>query len=288
MTKVVILGSTGMLGSAVKQAFEDFNGSVITTSRNEDGSSAKFVAGKDEVSKFLSGLSLESGDYVINCIGIIKPYIKDEITGQRENAIDINSKFPYELARFAEQTGVRVIQIATDCVYSGSKGAYNEHDLHDALDVYGKSKSLGEVPSQNVLHLRVSIIGPEVGRSTSLFEWVRNQPEASEITGYSDHLWNGVPTKHYGKLVRGIIESDIYQSGVFHVVPENPLTKFQLVSVIADISGRSDINIVEKPSGNVIDRTLSTVNGEFNSAAWRAAGYSEVPNVETIVREILS
>ena len=57
--------------------------------------------------------------------------------------------------------GARVLQIATDCVYSGAQGAYVETDLHDALDVYGKTKSLGECQEPNVYHLRCSIIGPE-------------------------------------------------------------------------------------------------------------------------------
>ena len=40
-------------------------------------------------------------------------------------------------------------------------GVYVETDLHDALDVYGKTKSLGECQEPNVYHLRCSIIGPE-------------------------------------------------------------------------------------------------------------------------------
>src|SRR5437868_4207618 len=74
---------------------------------------------------------------VINCIGLIKPYC-DNV----QSAIKVNALFPHKLP-------ANSIQIATDCVYSGSKGGYIETDPHDALDVYGKTKSLGEAKHLN-------------------------------------------------------------------------------------------------------------------------------------------
>jgi dTDP-4-dehydrorhamnose reductase len=47
------------------------------------------------------------------------------------------------------KSNCKIFQIATDCVFSGSKGNYNEKNLHDAFDVYGKSKSLGEINNKN-------------------------------------------------------------------------------------------------------------------------------------------
>ena len=44
---------------------------------------------------------------------------------------------------------LKVIQIATDCVFDGLKGNYTEDDKHNAIDVYGKTKSLGEVSADN-------------------------------------------------------------------------------------------------------------------------------------------
>jgi dTDP-4-dehydrorhamnose reductase len=57
---------------------------------------------------------LEGYDYIINAAGVIKPYCSDI-----ENAIRVNSLFPYMLPS-------NTIQIATDCVYSGSKGGFVE------------------------------------------------------------------------------------------------------------------------------------------------------------------
>ncbi len=88
---------------------------------------------------------IDGHEWVINAIGITKPLIHDDNALEVERAVRINSLFPHLLARKAAAVGARIIQIATDCVYSGRKGNYTESDEFDALDVYGKTKTLGEV-----------------------------------------------------------------------------------------------------------------------------------------------
>ena len=291
MTIVLILGATGMLGTAVMNEFLNFEGDVVVTTRGEklEGlpnsiSQQSFDATTDDPAAAFKGLG--KVDFVVNCIGIIKPHISDSDDKQRLNALQINSLFPQKLADWASQTGTRVIQIATDCVFSGHKGSYLESDAHDALDVYGKSKSLGEVPNPSMMHLRVSIIGPEVGRSTSLLEWVRNQPQGAQIFGFTDHVWNGVTTTHFGKIARGIIDSNLFKAGVFHIIPGNRLPKDKLVEKIASVFGRNDIEIQPKASGNTVDRTLETIDTEFNVRLWAAAGYETPPTIERMLEEI--
>jgi dTDP-4-dehydrorhamnose reductase len=178
VSNVLILGGTGMLGHAVLEEFGGFSGNVNFTSRSGSGIPFDVLSHSvDELAKFVG-----NGDYIINCLGITKPHINDDNEQDVARAKLVNSYFPAELASLAEMTGSRVIQIATDCVFSGRKGHYLETDVHDAEDVYGQTKSLGEVVSDNVMHIRVSTIGRELGRSTLLLEWVlshaqgRNHP----------------------------------------------------------------------------------------------------------------
>jgi dTDP-4-dehydrorhamnose reductase len=280
-----------MLGSAVLEEFEGFVGEVLVTARGEkleslpDGVRAvKFDASRDSLDEAFKAIG--KIDFVVNCIGIIKPYINDSDDRQRLNAIQINSLFPQQLSDWASTSGAKVIQIATDCVFSGATGGYVETDSHDALDVYGKSKSLGEVPNSSMMHIRVSIIGPEQGRSTSLLEWVRNQPKDAKIFGFTDHLWNGVTTNHFGKIARGIVEAGLFRPGVFHLVPGDKVPKNVLVSKIASVFGREDITIEPKASGSTVDRTLNTDDVDFNSKLWEAAGYPTAPTIEQMLEEI--
>ena len=289
MTTVAVLGTTGMLGNSVVQEFAKFDGELIGSARNKQtderlAKSFLLDANSNDLPKPL--VELGESDFVINCVGVIKPYIDDNSASSRKNALLINGLFPYLLEALATERGFKVIQIATDCVFSGIKGNYVETDFHDAVDVYGKSKSIGEVPSANMMNLRASIIGPEVGRSTSLFEWVRNQPQNARIQGYTDHHWNGVTAASFAKVCKGIVESQGFVSGVQHLIPGDTVTKSQLVNHIARKTNRHDIEIVDSPSGTETDRTLATANSAQNLKLWANAGYKTIPNIFDLVDEI--
>jgi dTDP-4-dehydrorhamnose reductase len=291
MSTVLILGASGMLGSAVLKEFSTFQGELIATTRSGtslvDDSNVKFLKFDAATDDLDSTFSMPI-DFVVNCIGIIKPYINDSDPKQAETAFEINGAFPNRLEAWASKNGAKVIQIATDCVFSGTKGNYLESSEHDALDVYGKSKSMGEAKGASMMHLRVSIIGPEVDRNSSLLEWVRNQPKNAEISGYTDHFWNGITSFHFAKIARGIIENEIFEPGVFHVLPQDSVTKSQLVGLIAEYLGRSDIKVNPTATGAYINRTLDTRNPAKNKALWRSAGYESPPSIEQMVSELIT
>jgi len=289
MATVAVLGTTGMLGNSVVQEFAKFDGELIGSNRNKQtdkrlARSFLLDANSNDLPKPL--VDLGEGDFVINCVGVIKPYIEDNSASSRRNALLIYGLFPYVLEALASERGFKIIQIATDCVFSGIKGNYIETDYHDAVDVYGKSKSVGEVPSANMMNLRVSIIGPEVDRSTSLFEWVRNQPQNAKVTGYTDHHWNGVTASSFAKICKGIVEGQGFVPGVQHLIPRDSVTKSQLVKEIASKTNRLDIEIVDGPSGTRTDRTLATVNAAQNLKLWTAAGYKSIPKISELVDDI--
>ena len=282
MSNVLILGGTGMLGHAVLKEFEGFSGNINLTSRNGSGIPFDVLTDSvDSLAKFVG-----SDDYIINCLGITKPHINDDNEQDVARAELVNSLFPAELALLAENTSSRVIQIATDCVFSGNKGHYLETDTHDAEDVYGKTKSIGEVVSDNVMHIRVSTIGRELGRSTLLLEWVLSHAQGATIPGYTDHFWNGVTTNHFAKVVRGLIENDGFRSGISHLVPADELSKADLVRQLASAFGRTDLIVKDTDSGKPIDRTLSTTDPAFNQSLWAGSGYPDIPTIEQLIAEI--
>jgi dTDP-4-dehydrorhamnose reductase len=230
--------------------------------------------------------ALAGASYAINCIGVIKPYIHDDNAAEVERAIEVNARFPHRLARAAQETGCFVLQIATDCVYSGAKGLYREPDVHDALDVYGKTKSLGEVPSPVVAHLRCSIIGPEPKAHVSLLDWFLGQTRGASVNGFTNHQWNGVTTYHYGRLCAGILRQRLTPAGLQHVVPSGTISKYDLLKAFARAYARPDIVVTATEAKTVIDRTLSTIRPEGNLDLWNAAGYAVPPTVVEMVDEM--
>jgi dTDP-4-dehydrorhamnose reductase len=294
--RVIVLGASGMLGSMVLDSLRrDTNLEVGATTR--DGELLKTLEARSsgvqwqlldafgcDIPEILR--VIDQATWVINCIGVIKPYIHDDNPAEIERAISVNAVFPHLLAHAAEQCDAQVLQIATDCVYSGEKGNYSEHDKHDALDVYGKTKSLGEAYSDRVHHLRCSIIGPEPKRHDSLLDWFLNQPNKSTVSGYLNHRWNGVTTLHFARLCHGFVTQGLRLTHVQHVVPENMVSKAELLGFFAREFQRKDITISPSQADVVIDRTLSTCNDALNRDLWSSAGYTEPPSVERMVAEL--
>jgi dTDP-4-dehydrorhamnose reductase len=136
------------------------------------------------------------------------------------------------------------------------------------------------------MHIRVSTIGRELGRSTLLLEWVLSHPMGATIPGYTDHFWNGVTTNHFAKIARGVIETGSFRPGLSHLVPENSMSKAELVRQIAKAFDRNDLVVQDTESGKPIDRTLRTVDQEFNRALWAGAGFQEIPAIEQLIAEI--
>ena len=269
-----------MLGHAVTKVFNlDNSFDVLKTSRSQLPGHLQFDVEKDDLAELTKYVN---PDWVINCIGVIKPHIDELNPDSVLRAIRVNGIFPYQIEKLISRP---VIQIATDCVFSGSRGLYLENDLHDATDVYGKTKSIGEVPSANMKHLRVSIIGPELGRSTSLLEWFKNQPEKSRVKGFTDHLWNGITTHHFGLLSLAIVKNNFMDFSKIHITPSDIVTKAQLLEIFANVYKREDVVIESVESSKRINRTLTTSFPEVNSELWKLAGYENPPSIAEMILE---
>lgn len=268
--KVAILGTNGMLGSSIAKKFRDAKINID-----------EFV--RPEFDAEHPNLSLLRGyDYVINCIGIIKPYIHDTNSVEVMRAIKVNAEFPHLLANIDS----KIIQIATDCVYDGVRGKYSESDVHNATDVYGKTKSLGEVNADNFLNLRCSIIGPEKKNFFSLLEWFLHQPQGASVNGFSNHLWNGLTTDTFADICIGIVSNNKWFNGTQHVIPGDVLNKAQMLHLFAKYFNRPDIKITDINAQIPIDRTLTTNNNALNTQLWQMAGYNNIPSIEQMIANI--
>jgi dTDP-4-dehydrorhamnose reductase len=219
MKKVLILGSTGMLGHQVyfhlskMDEYEVFDLSFRNKLRDE--TILCDITDFDNLSEIIKKVRPA---VIVNCIGIL-------IKGSNQNpknSILINAYFPHWLVSVAEEINSKVIHISTDCVFSGKKGAYSESDFRDADDVYGRGKALGEIKNDRHLTLRTSIIGPELkSNGEGLFHWFMNQ--VNEVNGFTKSFWSGVTTVELAKIIEKCIKEEIF--GLYHVTNGIPVSK---------------------------------------------------------------
>lgn len=278
-----------MLGSTVTRYFSQQKIKVAEANRLGNAvipsnKAIKFDCEHDNTQELLGSGAYE---YVLNCTGVIKQVMNGTLEDSIR-AISVNSNFPFLLSQAALRENVKVISIATDCVFSGIRGLYSEVDIHDPIDIYGKSKSLGEVSSEADMTLRCSIIGKETSTKRSLLEWVINQPSKASIDGFSNHNWNGLTTLHFAKIVHGIINENFHNPSLSHVVPSDIVSKDLLVRKIATTFRRSDINVRSLKASTDVDRSLMTVNPASNSELWKIAGYNRPPTIDNMLVEYVN
>lgn len=188
---------------------------------------------------------------IVNAVGIIKqlPSSKDTV-----KSLTINSLFPHQLAGLAGKFGARLITLSTDCVFRGTKGNYNEEDTADAVDLYGKSKNLGEVISSNCLTIRTSIIGRELQTAHSLVEWFLSNRNG-KTKGFVNAIYTGFPTIVLAEILAGIIVNFPNLNGLYHISSE-PINKFDLLTILNE---KYSANITIEPSDELkIDRSLDS------------------------------
>ena len=288
MAKVLVLGSSGMLGSALARFLSEENFEVFESNRK-----GKAVVPGNRVIKFdvlsddLEGLlnSVQGIDYCISAIGLIKQLIDENDPNSSKMAYSINTLFPQHLNEMCSKMGINVIQITTDCVFSGEEGDYFENSPHDPNDLYGLSKSEGETSGPNVMNIRCSIIGNELDSNNSLLNWFLSHPMNSVVNGYVNHMWNGVTTFHFSKIVAGIIHQSSFQEGSFHLVPGSVASKCALLETFRIPFKRGDLQVRAIDAPIPINRTLKTIFPQVNSQLWQAAGYTTPPTIQEMVIE---
>lgn len=186
-------------------------------------------------------------DAVINCIGITErhpePYLMHSV----------NASFPHRLASMCDLVGAKLIQVSTDCVFSGDRGQYTEEDTPDASSEYGKTKAKGEVYSKPHLTVRTSFVGFPDPNARGLMAWLHSNKNG-KVDGYDGVRWNGLCVNVLSDILVDLCYRHI--NGLIHIYGES-LSKCDLLNHMNDVYGWGiTITSVQEP---MRDMTLSSV-----------------------------
>lgn len=264
MIHVLVFGSRGMLGQMLMRVLaRDRQCHADGTHRRDRADPFFFDAeqGADGVRVLLS--RRPRYDYLINALGMIRARIDPSDAGLVQQAIAANAVFPHVLAAAAADAGAKLIHVSTDCVFSGRNASYDEEAPHDCTDVYGKTKSLGEVFGPGALTIRCSLIGPDPSGGRGLLEWFLTQPQGTTVPGFTDHLWNGVTTLQFAQLCVRIMREERFdrvrqESAVHHFCPTLPVSKYALLERMRVVYGRRVAVVPRRGGPEPVRRILTT------------------------------
>jgi len=276
---ILILGGTGMLGHALWYGLRERH--TITATVRADLETLRrrcalfclggvqFVQLRDvlDLGALRATVERSSPEVVINAVGIVKqlPDAKNPV-----QSISINALFPHLLARECCRVGARLIQISTDCVFSGRKGGYTEADLPDPEDLYGRTKLLGEVEGLHSLTLRTSLVGRELRGAKGLLEWFLSQ--RGQVSGFRRAVFSGLTTYAFTQIIRSVIEDCPAFEGIYHVSSE-PISKYHLLCRLKEALGLA--TDVVPDDAVVVNRSLNSTRF-WNVTGLKAPGWDEM------------
>ena len=257
--RILVVGAGGMLGhEAIRVLAPDFE--VWGACRNPQDLPDLGLPPQ----RLLGGLDAEKADsayalvkrvrpaLVLNAAGIVK---QRKAGKEAIPSISVNSLWPHVLADACAAHGARMVHVSTDCVFSGARGRYLESDVPDALDLYGRSKLLGEVADRDhVVTLRTSIVGWQLGEPTGLVAWFAAHRD-EQLKGFAKAVFSGLTTAALTEVIRDVVIKDAALSGLWHVSAD-PIDKFALLTDLArHLRWNVDLSPVNQP---VIDRSLDS------------------------------
>lgn len=258
--KILILGGNGMLGHAFFNHWK--RKYTVKTCVRESEEKYKIFKFFDTSNTFFNvdviknnNLEIAIKEFkphvIVNCIGVTKQLINLK---SDSDFLEVNSIFPNELAKICTKVNIKMINLSTDCIFSGKKGFYSESDKADPDDIYGETKLKGEISNNpNVLTIRKSTLGLEISKNHGLVEWFLRQK--GNIYGYDRVIYSGIISSELAIIIEMMLLNYPKVSGIINIA-STPISKYQILVKLKKTLNYSDINII-KDKSNVIDRSLN-------------------------------
>jgi dTDP-4-dehydrorhamnose reductase len=243
--RVGITGASGMLGTALVNHLSKTH-QIFATSRSKglEGQNIKWNC-FDLTETVLLNKWLETAklDIVIHCAAIVNV---DACEGDVDLATRLHVKTTELIASYLGFNNGRLIYISTDSIFDGKKQSpYSESDSVSPLNVYAKTKLVGEQPvlsMESGLVLRINIIGWTHKGSTSFAEWIlKNLVDNTPLNLFYDVYFSPLHIDNLSAIIERIINNPIF--GLYHCASSDSISKYDFGMQMARVFNLPDSNI---------------------------------------------
>ncbi len=247
--KIIILGSTGILGKNLKFFLLKKKIKIFLIHRNKNNQNY-YLNDFKNINRLKKIILDIKPSHIVNCIGVTK---FNNCFNLIKETKYINSKFPKLLSNFCKQKKIFLIHVSTDCVFTGKKGNYNDSSIKDSKDLYGITKNKGEVKNEYTSTIRTSFIGPETKTKKSLLNWFLIQKKS--VKGFNNAFFSGLTSLEISKIIyKYFILKDIFYNKIINVGGRR-ISKYTLLKIISKVF-KKKISI-KRFSDFKIDRSLN-------------------------------
>lgn len=238
MRKILIIGSSGLLGSKLMTAYaSDYQlfGTYKEHNISMQNTYQLDVTQQAEVEKLLTKLE---PDLIIDTHGITS---LDYCEKNKEEAWKVNVDGTKNIAESAKAIGCKYIFISTDAVFDGKKTElYTETDKPNPINYYGTTKAIAEktIDSLDLDYIicRTSTLFGKGGlrKFPSFINWVTEQlKNKQKIQVVTDQYNNPTYTDNLAQFIRALYEKDA--KGIFHTTGKDTISRFEFANKIAEV-----------------------------------------------------
>jgi len=207
----LVTGKNGQLGKSIQKFISNYDHhEFILAGRTELD-----LSSSESICKYFDTHS--HFDVIINCAA----YTSVDSAEDKVNLADeINHLAVKKLAEFANSQNAKLIHISTDYVFYGKKKSlYLESDNPNPINVYGKTKLLGEkavqeTMSYNAMVIRTSWVFSEFGNNF-VKTMLKLGKQKNEINVVSDQIGSPTYASDLAKAILHIISNDNFKKKSF-------------------------------------------------------------------------
>jgi len=269
--RVLITGSSGQLGKAVVEVFFKSGVDVypIPHSRLD-------ITNRQRVEEIIRAYLPE---IIINCSAFTDVDLCEK---ERDKAYMVNAIGPKNLAILSERYNIHIIHISTDYVFDGEKDSpYNEFDIPNPINIYGKSKLEGEYFVER-FSKRYTIVRTSwlYGDGNNFVRKIVERAKKENIVRVVDDQF-GSPTYTYdvARALLSIAKGDFY--GLYHCANRGVVSRFEEARFIVETLGlnaevipvksKDFPTLAKRPRYTPLENYLLELEGIFYMRDWRSA-----------------
>ena len=221
MNKILVTGSTGLLGSTIVPQLKNYGHRIVTQSHKKNSDNKGDLINPKYADSLIEK---EKPDIIINCVGLTSV----EMCQNNINlAYQLNCRSVENLVNscLKNKKNIHLIHISTDHLYDGI-GPHKEFNI-SIQNNYAFSKYAGELFASKMSStiLRTNFVGmSQVKERESMTDWVFNNLKSNKpINVFDDVLFNPLSMNTLGNIIDILISKK--PVGLFNLGSNNGMSK---------------------------------------------------------------
>lgn len=276
MMKIWVTGSSGQLGTAIKEVINPLEVNLLNTDVDELD-----ITDIDEV---LGYAEINRPDVIINCAAITDVTVCEE---NRELAYKVNALGARNLSIAARKIGAKIVQLSTDDVFDGLRSEpYCEFDDANPMTVYGRSKFAGENYVKEFTEKHFIIRSNWIyGKGKNFVsELLKNASEKQTLSIASDQFGSPTWANDLAKMILELAHTNEY--GTYHVTSKGVCSRYEFAKEILNLSGL-DVEIIPVPTKDADFSSVRPAYAVLDNFILRIMGAKELPEWKSSLKKFM-